>query len=62
MEQSVGVVIGQVVEVIGLENCSIGASTPGVVYSTEVVVEHTVEMNGWMAGNDTKMHRTKEGV
>ena len=31
-------------------------------YSTDVVVECKVEMIGWMAGNNTKVHRTKEGV
>jgi len=51
-----------VVEAIGLESCFIGASTPEVGYSIEVVVEHKVEMTSWLAGNDTEMHRTKEGV
>ena len=54
--------VGQVVEVIELEHCCIGASTLGAVHSTEVVVEHKVEMTGWLDGNDTKMNRTKEGV
>jgi len=62
VEQSVGVVFGQVVEAIELENCCIGASTHGVVYSTEVVAKHKVEMAGWLASNDIEMHRTKEGV
>ena len=50
------------VEAIELEHCCIRASTPGVVYSTEVVAERKVEITGWLAWNDTKMHRTKEGV
>ena len=50
------------VETIKLEHCYIGASTPGVVHSIEVVVEHMVEMNGWLAGNDTEVKRTKEEV
>ena len=50
------------VEAIELEHCCIGASTPGVGYSTEVVAEHKVEMNGWLAGSDTRMQRTKEDV
>ena len=50
------------VEAIELEHCCIGASTPGVVYSTEVVAEHKVEMTNWSAGSDTEMHKTKEGV
>ena len=62
VEQSVGVVVREVVEAIGLEHCCIGSSTPRVVYSTEVVAERKVEMTGWLAGNDTEMHRTKEGV
>jgi len=60
VEQSVGVV--EVVEAIQLEHCCFGASTPTVGYSTKVVVEYKVEMIGWLAGNDTEMHRTKEGV
>lgn len=35
---------------------------PWVVHSTEVVVEHKVEMIGWLAGSDTKMHMTKDGA
>lgn len=46
VEQSVTVVIGQVVEVIKLEHYCIGASTPRAMYSTEVVAEHMVEMTG----------------
>jgi len=51
-----------VVEATELENYCTGASTPGVVYSTEVVVKRKVEMTGWLAGNDIEMHRTKEEV
>ena len=54
--------VGKVVEAIDLEHFCIGASTLGVVDSTEVVAEHKVEMIGWLAGNDTEMHRAKEGV
>ena len=50
------------VEAIELEHFCIGASTPRVVYSTEVVAERKVEVIGWLVGNDTKMHRTKDGV
>ena len=46
VEQSVGIVVGQVVEAIELEHCCIGASTPGVVYSTEVAAER----KDWLAG------------
>ena len=31
-------------------------------YSTDVVVEHKVEMTGWLARIDIEMHRNKEGV
>jgi len=51
-----------VVEAIEMEHCCIEASTLGAVHSTEVVVKHKVEMTGWLAGNDTEMHRSKEGV
>ena len=54
--------VGYVVEAIELEHCCIGASTPGVGYSTELLVQHKVEMIGWLVENDTEMHRTKEGV
>ena len=54
--------VGKVVEAIKLEYFCIGASTTGAVHSTEVVVEHMVEMNYWLAGSDTEMQRTKEGV
>ena len=49
-------------EAIELEHCCIDASTPRVGYCTNVVKEHKVEMTGWLAGNDTEMHRTKEVV
>jgi len=62
VEQSVGVVVGEVVEAIEWEHRCIGASTSGVGYSTEVVAEHKVEMTSWLAGNDIEMHRTKEGL
>ena len=62
VEQRVGVVVGQMVEAIELEHFCIGASTPGAMHSTEVVVEHKFEMNGWLAGSDIEMQRTKEGV
>ena len=39
-----------------------GASTHGVGHSSHVVDEHKVEMTEWLAGIDTEMHRTKEGV
>ena len=54
--------VGQVVKAIKMEHCCIGASTPGAVHSIEVVVEHMVEMIGWLAGNDTEVKSTKEEV
>jgi len=53
-------VVGQVVKETKQEHCCTRASIPGVVHSTEVVVEHMVEMTGWLAGNETEMQRTKE--
>lgn len=47
---------------INLEHYCMGASTPGVVHSTKVVVEHMVEMTGWLARNDIKVERTKAEV
>ena len=61
MEQSVGIVVGKVVETIELEHCCIEASMPRAVHSTKVVVEHKVERNGSLVGSDTEMQRTKEG-
>ena len=62
MEQSVKFVVGKVVKEIKLLNCCMGASTHGAVHSIEVVVECKVEMTSWLDGDDTEMHRTKEGV
>ena len=50
------------VKAINLEHCCTGASTTRVVNSTEVVVEHMVEMTGWLDGNDIEVQRTKEEV
>ncbi len=44
------------------EECCIGASTPNVMHSTEVVVEHRSEMNEWLVGHDIEMDRTKREV
>ena len=52
--------VGQVVKAKEWEEGCIGASTPDEVHSTEVVVEHRIEMNGWLFGNDMEMGRTKE--
>jgi len=51
-----------VVKAIKLEHCCMGASTPGVVLSTKVVVEHMAEMTGWSARNGTEVQKTKEDV
>ena len=40
---------------IKLEQFCMGASTPGVVHSIEVVAKQMIEMIGSLAGNDTKM-------
>jgi len=32
------------------------------VHSTEVVLEHMVELIGWLARNDTEVQRTKDEV
>ena len=55
VEQKVTVVVGQVVEAEELEESCIGASTPDEMHSTEVVVEHRIEMNGWLFGHDIEM-------
>ena len=62
MEQCVKDMVGKVVKEIKLEHCCMGASTPQVVPSTEVVVEHMVEMTDWLSGNDSEVQRTKEEV
>lgn len=54
--------VGQVVKAIKQENCCTGASILGAVHSTEVVVEHMVEMTVWLTRNDIEMQRTKEEV
>ena len=47
---------------IKLEHCCRGASTPGVVHSTEVMEEYIIEMASWSAGNGTEVQETKEKV
>ena len=47
---------------IKLENFCMGASTPGVVQSTKVVVECLAKMTSWMVGNGTEVKKTKEEV
>jgi len=37
-----------------------GASTLGVVHSTEVVEEYIAEMTSWSVGNGTEVQNTKE--
>ena len=49
------VVVGQVVEEKEWEDICIGASTTHQVHSTEVVVDHRIEMNGWLVGHDFEM-------
>ena len=49
-------------KVIKLENYCMGASTPGVVHSIEVLAEYMIEMTGWSPGNGTKVQKTKEEV
>ena len=39
-----------------------GASTPRVLHSTEVVEEDMAEMAGWSTGNGTEVQKTKEKV
>ena len=55
VERKVMIVVGQVVEVEEREESCIGASTPDEVHSTEVVAEHSIEMNGWLVGHDIEM-------
>ena len=47
MEQGEGVVVEMEVEVVRLEIGCMGASTPGMVYSTKVVGEHMAKMIDW---------------
>ena len=47
---------------IKLEHYCMGASTPGVVHSTEAGVEHMAKMIGWSAGNGTEVQRAKQGM
>jgi len=44
-----------VVEAKEQEESCIGASTPNEMHSTEAVVEHRLEMNGWLVGHDMEM-------
>jgi len=50
------------VKEIKLEHFYMGASTPGVVHSTEAVEEYMVEMASWSTRNGTEVQKTKEKV
>lgn len=50
------------VEAVNLELGCMGASTNGMVHSTEAVEEHMTEMVGWHAGNDIEVKNTREKV
>ena len=62
MEQSVKVVIEKVVKVINMEHCCMGASTPVMGYSNEVVGEHMAEMIDWQLRNGIEVQKTTEKV
>ena len=47
MEQGEGVVVEMEVEILRLKTGCMGASTPVMVYSIEVVGEHMAEMFDW---------------
>ena len=50
------------VKAINLEHCCMGASTPGVMHSTEVVEEYMAEMASWLVRNGTEVQKTIEKV
>ena len=62
MEKGVKVLVEIEVKEIKLEHCCMGASTSGVVHSTEAVAENMAEMNDWLDGNGTEAQRTEEEV
>ena len=62
MEQGVKFVVEMEVKAIHLEHCCMGASTPRVVHSTEVVEECMVEMDGWLARNGIEVQNNREKV
>ena len=47
--------VGQVVEEKEWEESCSRASTPNEMHSIEAVVEHRIEMNGWLVGHDMEM-------
>jgi len=50
------------VEVVRLEIGFMGASTLGMVYSTEVVGKHIVEMIDWQVVNGIEVKNTRDKV
>jgi len=63
VEKGVGVVVEMEVKAIELDLGFMGASTPGVMHSTEVVEVNMDEMIGWPIGNDIKVQKNQgEGV
>ena len=50
------------VKEIDLELGCMGASTPRVVHSTEVVEEYMDEIVGWPIGNGIEVQKTREKV
>lgn len=50
------------VKEIRMEHCCMGASTPGVVHSNEVVEDYMAKMVGWPARNGTEVQKTREKV
>ena len=62
VEQGEGVVVEMEVDAVRLEIGGMGASTPVMVYSTEVVGQHMAEMIDWQVGNGIEVKTTREKV
>jgi len=62
MEQGVGATVEMDVEAAKMELGCMGASTPRMVHSTEVVEKHMAEMVRWQVGNGIEVKNTREKV
>jgi len=55
-------VVEMKVEAVRLDIGCMGASTPRMVHSTEVVEEYMAEMIDWQVGNGIEVQKTREKV
>lgn len=60
VDKGEGVVVKMQVDALSMEIGFMGATTPMIVYSTEVVGQHMAEMIDWQVHNGIKVQNTRE--